>query len=491
MPQKLIQRQTQTQTQTLSPMQVAFVRMLELPVTDLEERVRNEMLENSALEENDDDRRAEEETEQRETDDEGDGYEDDVPTHVNDALGDYLNDDETPDYLKTQADEARERHEIPLTEDASFYESLNRQVNECDLTPEERTLLEYLIGSLDADGFLRKDLETLADELAVYHNIDTDKKELERLLGVLQTFEPRGIGARNLQECLRLQLTDPDNRSPHRRQALDVVDRCFDDFIHKRKENIKRRMGWDEETYGHVMHELTHLNPRPGSALNEGESHAAPTVVPDFFLTVADDGSLTIRLNHGEVPELRVSRAFRDSIREYADKKNKLSREQKDTYLYACRKVEAAQSFIDILHRRNNTLYAVMRTIAELQRPFFDEDDESRLRPMTLKDVAERTRLDISTVSRVTNSKYVQTAYGTYPLKFFFSSQFKTNEGEELSSRKIKALLRRLIEEEDKNAPLPDEALAARLKEQGYPVARRTVAKYREQMGFPPARLRR
>ena len=391
----------------------------------------------------------------------------------------------------TQADEARERHEIPLTEDASFYESLNRQVNECDLTAEEKTLLEYLIGSLDADGFLRKDLETLADELAVYHNINTDKTELERLLGVLQTFEPRGIGARNLQECLRLQLTDPDNRSPYRKQALDVVNRCFDDFIHKRKENIKRRMDWNEETYGHVMHELTRLNPRPGSALNEGESHAAPTVVPDFFLTVADDGSLVIRLNHGEVPELRVSRAFRDSIREYADKKNKLSREQKDTYLYACRKVEAAQSFIDILHRRNNTLYAVMRTIAELQRPFFDEDDESRLRPMTLKDVAERTRLDISTVPRVTNSKYVQTAYGTYPLKFFFSSQFKTNEGEELSSRKIKAMLRRLIEEEDKNAPLPDEALAAQLKEQGYPVARRTVAKYREQMGFPPARLRR
>lgn len=498
MAQKLVQTQSTAQTQTLSPLQVALVRLLELPVSDLSGRVQNEMLENSALEEADRDDSADRDDDlggndgdQAAPGDEQAAPEDGQPGGDDEALGDYLNEDDVPDYLVNRADEQRESRDIPLTEDTSFYENLRRQVSEHDLSPQEQQLMEYVIGSLDADGYLRKDLDTLSDELAVYHNVAATREELEKLLRVLQSFEPRGIGARDLQECLRLQLTDPERPLNYRRQDLEVVNRCFDDFVHKRKESIMRRLNMDEETYARVVRELTRLNPLPGNALNEGSSPAAPTVVPDFYVTIGSNGDAEVRLNEGDVPELRVSRAFRDSISEFAARRDKLTREQKDAYLYARQKVEAAQSFIDILHRRRQTLLAVMGTIVKLQRPFFDEDDESLLRPMTLKDIAERTHLDVSTVSRVTSSKYVQTDYGTYPLKFFFSSQFTSDGGEELSSRQIKAALREIIEHEDKTRPFPDEALAALLKERGFPVARRTVAKYREQIGLPSARLRR
>lgn len=491
MAQELVQHQSITQTQTLSPLQVALVRLLELPVSDLSERVQNEMLENSALEEADREEPATHDEETETGEDDHDTRDDETGTGDDDALGDYLNADDVPDYLVNRTEEQREQRDIMLTEDTSFYENLRRQVSEHDLSGQEKQLMEYLIGSLDADGYLRKDLDTLCDELAIYHNLTTSREELEKLLKILQSFEPRGIGARNLQECLRLQLTNPEQPLNYRREALEVVDRCFDDFIHKRKENIMRRLGMDEETYAHVLRELTHLNPLPGNALNEGNSPSAPTVVPDFYVTVNSEGEAEVSLNNGDIPELRISPSFRDSIKEFSANSKNLSREQKDTYIYMRQKVEAAQSFIDILHRRRQTLLAVMGTIVRLQRPFFDEDDESCLRPMTLKDIAERTNLDISTVSRVTNSKYVQTDYGTYPLKFFFSSQFVSKDGEDLSSRQIKAALRELIENEDKTKPLPDEALATMLKSKGFPVARRTVAKYREQIGFPPARLRR
>ena len=489
MAQKLTQTQTATQTQTLTPLQVTLVKMLELPLTDMEERVRNEMLENSALEEGN--------SEDSENNNEDDGRNEDEDSDPNlsadtdEAIGDYLTEDDIPDYLQARADADRERHEIPLTGGDSFYDSLRDQIGEHDLSEHEQELMEYLIGSLDSDGFLRKDLDMLADELAIYHNISTTKEELEKLLGILQTFEPRGIGARSLQECLRLQLKDPDNRSPYKKLSLEVIDRCFDDFIHKRWDTIMKRLGIDEETFNHVKHELTHLNPQPGSALNEGGTMGAPTVIPDFYVSVDDNGQATVSLNSGDIPDLRVSPAFKDSIKEYSAHKDKLNRQQKDAYVYAKQKVDAAQTFIDILHRRQQTLYSVMHAIVQLQRPFFDEDDEMLLKPMTLKDIAERTGLDISTVSRVTGSKYVQTDYGIYPLKFFFSGQFTSEKGEEQSSRLIKATLREIVEKEDKKHPLSDEAIAAKLKEKGFNVARRTVAKYREQIGIPTARMRR
>ena len=365
-------------------------------------------------------------------------------------------------------------------------------MGEHDLNAHEREVMDYLIGSLDDDGFLRKDLETMADEMAIYHNVMTSVGELERLLNVLHTFEPRGIGARSLQECLRLQLSDPDLQSPYKALAIKVVDRCFKDFTVKRWDAVCRTLNIDEETLGHVRHVLTHLNPLPGSALGSGQSAEAPTALPDFFVTVGTDGLPLVELNQGDVPELRVSRAFRDSISQYAARRGSLTRHQREAYVYARQKVEAAQAFIGLIARRQHTLMAVMQAIVDLQEPFFTEnDDEALLRPLVLKDVAARAGVDISTVSRVTGSKYVQTDYGLYPLKFFFSSQFTSESGDEVSTRQVRAALRDIIEAEDKKRPLSDEAITARLREQGLPVARRTVAKYREQMGILAARLRK
>ncbi len=487
MAQKLVQTQTEKQQQTLLPLQLALVKLLELPLADLEERVQNEMLENAALEESDGAEEAENAI--AETDDNADLSGEETATDV--ELADYLSSDDVPAYLQARAEAADTRYESTQAGSTSFYESLQQQIGEHNLSEQERTLMDYLIGSLDGDGFLRKDLYTLADELAVYHNVETSAEELERLLAILQTFEPRGIGARDLQECLRLQLNDPDNRSPWRKRALEVVERCFKDFVGKRWDNIMTRLKMEPEEFEHVIHELTHLNPVPGRALNESEADNAPTVVPDFFVSVGEDGTVFVSLNNGDVPELRVSRAFRDTITEYAAAADHLNREQRETYHYARQKVEAAQTFISLLMRRQETLLKVMQTIVELQRPFFDDDDEQLLRPMVLKDIATRIGMNVSTVSRVTGSKYVQTAFGVYPLKFFFSSQFTSEGGEDLSTRRVKAALREAIDAEDKQSPLADEALTALLKEKGLPVARRTVTKYRVQMGIPVARFRK
>ncbi len=516
MAQKLEQHAEGVQQQQLSNLQVAVAKLVELPVTDLAERVRNEMLDNAALEEADgrngaddadascedfgpdaenaeadgadgqDGTQNEEEEPRPETDDAYDEYGDEA-----DALGDYLSADDTPDYLLRRAESESERREAPLSGGMSFYESLCAQIGERDLTAHEREVMEYLVGSLDADGFLRKDDAALADEMAIYRGVDTTPEEVARLVGVLQTFEPRGVGARTLRECMRIQLSDPERRTRYTQLALAVVDKYFKDFAAKRWDEVRRRLGVDEDTFAGVLRELTHVNPLPGTALGESAAAAAPAVVPDFHVEVRADGEAVVTLDNGDVPELRVSRAFRDSVAQYAARRAKLSREQRDAYVYARQKVEAAQSFINLLSRRNQTLLAVMRAIVRLQRPFFDEDDEDLLRPLALKDVAALAGVDISTASRVTSSKYVQTRYGLYPLKFFFSSQFTASDGEELSARKVKAALRGLIEGEDKRRPYSDDALAAKLKEQGFAVARRTVAKYRDGMGFPTARLRR
>ena len=372
------------------------------------------------------------------------------------------------------------------------FEALRQQAGEHHLSERQGELVEYLIGSLDDDGFLRKPLETIADELSFTHGIDVTAQELEEALHVLQQFEPRGIGARDLKECLRLQLTDPERQTPYTRLALAVVDRYFKDFADHHWDLVKQRLNIDDDTFEHVRHTLQHLNPRPAAAYEAGAAETAPTVVPDFYVTLDADGTPRVTLNGGDVPELHVSRAFRESIEQYADAKGTLTRSQKDAYVYARKKVEAAKSFLNLLDRRRVTLLTVMQAIAEMQQDFFKaDDDETLLRPMTLREVAQRAGVDISTASRVTSSKYVQTVYGTYPLKFFFSQLFTGGDGEELSARKIKARLCELIAAEDKKHPLADEALAALLKQEGFPVARRTVAKYRDAAGLPPARLRK
>lgn len=494
MAQKIIQTQAAVQTQQLAVMQVALAQMVELPLAQFAERVQTEMIDNEALEEQEDpmadDLSAAEGPEADFAD--GSAEDDSAPGDLGWEVGDYLTDDDMPDYLRERVERDDDAGEYVMAAQSSFYDDLQRQIGEQNLTEHEQQVLEYLIGSLDTDGFLRKDAETLADELAVYHNIMTTADEVNRLIAVLQTFEPRGIGARSLAECLRLQLTDPEYRSPWREDALAVIDRCFKDFTAKRWDLIMQRLGFDDDRAAHVKRELLRLNPAPGRAFGDESGQPAPTAVPDFYVLVGRDGTAEVRLNAGDVPQLRVSRAFRDSIRQYADHRERLSREQQDAYVYARRKVEAAQGFIQLVNRRRQTLLDVMQGIVDLQRPFFEnDDDESLLRPMTLREVAARAAVDISTVSRTVGGKYVQTAYGLYPLKFFFSNQFTSTDGEELSGRRVRAALAELVGAEDKGAPLSDEALAARLKEQGLPVARRTVAKYREQMGIPVARFRR
>lgn len=506
MAQRLEQTQAAVQTQQLASLQVAVAKLVELPVTELAARVRDEMVDNAALEEKDgedypthdeadntDNNDNNEENDKDAEADEANAYEESEDYgREADAMGDYFSADDVPDYLQQRADEERDRKEMQYSGQTSFYEDLQQQISEHNLTEHEQEVMEYIIGSLDEDGFLRKDLDALADELAIYHNINTDRHELERLLSILQQFEPRGIGARSLQECLHIQLTDPERRTPYTKLALEVVDRCFKDFVGRHWDVVKQRLGMDDDTFAHVRHLLVHLNPRPGSALNDSTAPSAPTVVPDFYVRVDDEGRVEVGMNNGDVPELRVSQAFRDSIKQYGGNKTKLSREQRDAYTYARQKVDSALSFINLLTRRKETLMSVMRAIVDKQHAFFvNDDDENDLVPLTLKEIAEMARVDISTVSRVTNSKYVQTMYGTYPLKFFFSSQFTTSDGDELSARKVKAALRELIDGEDKRHPLSDEALAAKLKKAGYNVARRTVAKYRDMLGLPTARLRK
>lgn len=486
MPQKLIQTQTQTQTQTLTPQQLLQVHLLELPLKDFEERVNEELLENEALEQGNDEEQGNEDF---------NGGEEEYGTQGNseaDALADYVSDDETPDYLLARASAAENTAErLPFGQSVSLYEELKAQIAENDLDDHEKEVITYLIGSLDSDGFLRKDAARIADELAIYHDIETTPDEVERLTKILQTFEPKGIGAHSLQECLHIQLASPEFSSPLRKQELTVIDKYYDDFIHKRWDKIRQRLGVDAPTIEKIRTEIQRLNPRPGSALNETALNAAQEITPDFMVENDGNGTLTVTLNEGDVPPLRVSSSFRATLDDFANNRLKLTREQKDTYAYARQKIEAAQTFIEAVRRRQTNMLATMEAIVDFQKPFFLEGDDTLLRPMILRDIAERTGLDISTISRVSNSKYVETYFGIFPLKYFFNDKFVTEEGDVHSTVKIRKALETIINEEDKKNPLSDEALAAMLKEQGFPVARRTVAKYREQMGIPVARLRK
>ena len=496
MAQKIIQTQTTAQVQQLSLAQVALSQMVELPLAQFAERVQNEMIDNEALEEADNERDAALDAADPSADS-SNGGDDEVmdggdASEISVALGDYSSEDEVPDYLRERAERAETGSEFVVADQGSFYEELQRQIGEHNLTDHESEVMDYLIGSLDSDGFLRKDALTIADELAIYHNIYTDAAEVDRLLALLQTFEPRGIGARSLQECLRLQLTDPDNHSPWRKDALAVIDTCYQEFAANHWDEVVRRMNFDDEQASHVRHELLHLNPAPGRAFGESSMESAPTVTPDFFVQIGPDGTATATLNWGDVPPLRVSQAFMDSIQQYANHSGTLTREQQEAYVYAQGKVKAAQGFLLLINRRRQTLMAVMQGILDIQRAFFEgDDDEALLRPMALKDVAARAGVDISTVSRTVTAKYVQTLYGVYPLKHFFSGQFTSADGEEVSARQVKAALTEIINQEDKQSPLSDEALVKALQARGLQVARRTVAKYRDALHIPVARYRR
>ena len=485
-----IQSQAQQQVQTLSPQQVLLVKLLELPTVELEERVHAEILDNPALEEGRDPSEiAEDQANDYPTDPDADpdtNYNEDV------SLGDYRTEDDIPDYKLQENNRSKGEtpEEIPLSDNVSFYETLKEQLDMQELTDEQKMLGEYIIGSLDDDGLLRKTTESIMDELAIYQGIYTSEKELEHIISIIQDFDPAGIGARNLQECLLLQIKRKED-SPLKKIEHDIIEQFCDEFTKKNKEKIIQKLNITEEEYNAAIAELVKLNPRPGSSMGEAIGKNLHHIIPDFIVETEDDGNIILSLNNRNVPELRLSRTFTDMLEEQTKNKANQSKEAKDAFMFLKQKVDAAQGFINAVKQRQSTLLSTMQAIIDLQRPFFTDGDETLLKPMILKDVAERAKLDISTVSRVSNSKYVQTNFGIFPLKFFFSDGYTTESGEELSVREIKRILKELIDSENKEKPLTDDELADALKEKGYPIARRTVAKYRTQLNIPVARLRR
>jgi RNA polymerase sigma-54 factor len=409
---------------------------------------------------------------------------------LDEALSGIGRDDEDLPVYQSGSSYSEDREEMVYGETESFYDQLKEQVGEMELTDKERDIIEYLIGSLDDDGLLRKDLSIVSDELAIYHNIDASVKEIEHVLLILQTFDPAGIGARSLQECLLLQI---ERRDPSKLRDLmeRVVNDYFEAFTRKHWDKIQEDLKLNDTQAEALFHELRKLNPRPGASLGETVGRSMQQITPDFIVDTQDDGTITFTLNNGEVPELKVSQSFVDSMKEYQQNKDHLSKQTKEALLYIKKKVDAAQGFIEAVKVRRHTLTVTMRAIIQLQRQFFLDGDEASMRPMILKDVAEKAGLDISTVSRVSNSKYAQTRWGTFPLRHFFSDGYVTESGEELSTRQIKAALRDLVDAEDKRKPLSDDQLKDLLAQKGFPIARRTVAKYREQLGIPIARLRK
>ena len=480
-----IQTHSQQQVQTLSPQQILVVKLLELPAVELEDRVHAELLENPALEEGKDEAAQDDAvaTESAAESDEGGEY---------DSLSDYLTEDDIPDYKLQENNRSKNDkvEEIPFSDAVSFYELLKEQLREQNLTDHQRELAEYLIGSLDDDGLLRKSLDSISDELAIYVGVEASRQELEEALKIIQDFDPPGLGGRNLQECLLIQIRRKED-TPLRQTELNIIEKCYEEFTRKHWDKIKQKLNLTEEEFEEAIADITKLNPRPGSSLGEVIGRSMQQIVPDFIVETTDDGTINISLNNRNVPELRMNRDFAGMLEEHVKNRANQSRESRDAMMFLKQKIDAAQGFIDAVKQRQNTLMTTMKAIVGLQQPFFLEGDESLLRPMILKDVAERTGLDISTISRVSNSKYVQTNYGIYPLKFFFSDGYVTEDGEEMSVREIRKILKECIDNEDKKKPLTDDELADILKQKGYPIARRTVAKYRQQLNIPVARLRK
>lgn len=496
MAQEQIQEQQQAlalrQTQSVTQQQLLQAQLIELPITQLLDRVNAEMDDNPALEVNtDEDTEFSEFPENPDNAESSDSYEQEQrQSALDDALESIGRDDEElPVYQGGQSFQ-EEREDFVYGTSLSFYDQLKEQMGVMDMNDHQRYIMEYLIGSLDDDGLLRKSIDTISDELAIYHSIDATPQEIEQVLHLLQEFDPAGIGGRSLQECLLLQI---QRREPSRLRDLmkKVVNDYFEAFTKKHWRKIQQAMKLNDMQTEVLIGELRKLNPKPGAALSETVGHAMQQITPDFIVDTQDDGTVTFQLNSGEIPELHVSPSFTDTLREYHDNKEHMSRQMKEALLYTKKKVDAAQGFIEAIKVRRQTLSLTMKAIIQWQHRYFEEGDEALLRPMILRDIAEKTGLDVSTISRVSNSKYAQTRWGTFPLRHFFSDSYVTAEGDELSTREIKASLQDLIDAEDKRKPLSDEALGKLLAEKGYPIARRTVAKYREQLGIPIARLRK
>ena len=510
MSQKLIQTQEQKlqQVQRLSQQQMLQVHLLEMPLTELEQNVNAELDDNPALETSSPDDVFDgghvegsdttasygDDTHTNDTDDfDAQNEREERDSALNAALeriGGGDDDMPTAGYTGASGTDSADYEEMVYGDTTSFYDKLKEQMGETELSEKDQQIMEYVIGSLDSDGLLRKDSESISDELAIYHGIDCTVDDINRVIRILQTFDPAGIGAHTLQECLLLQIKRrPNDRLKPLMQK--VITDCFDEFTKKHFDKIRTALGVDADTAEQVQAELRRLNPKPGSSLGETEGRNVQQITPDFIVDTDDNGNVTFTLNGGNIPELKVSPSFAEMMETYKNNKASMSRRDKEALLYAKEKVERARGYIEAIKVRRRTLTITMQAIIDWQRKFFQDGDEADLKPMILKNIADRTGLDISTISRVSNIKYAQTNWGTFPLRFFFSDGYTTGEGEELSTRKIKLALKDLIQSEDKAKPMSDDALTKALAKQGYPIARRTVAKYREQLGLPVARLRK
>ncbi len=470
--------------QKLSPQQIQMIKLLEIPAIQLEQRIKKELEENPVLEEGPEEEvyNQEEEGKEESQTDQQDEF----------SLEDYMEDDEIPSYrLNAQnysADDKRE--EIPFTMGSTFREQLKSQLGLRKLSEKQEILAEYVLGNIDDDGYLRRELEAIADDLAFSVGLDTTYEELHGVLMIIQEFDPAGVGARSLQECLLLQIERKDLDQPVIQLARTILKNHFDEFTNKHYDKIVQRLGISEEKLKAALEEILRLNPKPGGAVGDSQSKSFHHIVPDFILE-ENEGELQLFLNSNNVPELRVSKTYADMFESYSANKAKATKDEKDAITFVKQKLDSAKWFIDAIRQRQNTMLLTMNAILEYQHSYFLEGDETRMRPMILKDIADMTNLDISTISRVVNSKYIQTHFGIYPLKYFFSEGMQTDSGEEVSTREIKKILQDCIDNEDKRKPLTDDKLSAILNDKGYQIARRTVAKYREQLGLPVARLRK
>ena len=480
----LKQQLQQKLQQKLSPQQIQMIRLLELPTLELEERVKHELEDNPALEE------GKEPQDDLEHSEEVEDFAAEGSDNEDLSLGDYFSADDIPEYkLQQMTERAERKEEIPFAEGESLSEFLLEQLRLRELPEKQVKIAEYIIGNLDDDGYLRRDLSAIADDLVFQAGVEADEAEVEQVLRIIQDFEPAGIGARDLKECLLIQLNKRE-KTEATRLALRILNSYFEDFTRKRYERILKTLDITEEELKQAIREITLLNPKPGSSWGDTMETAMSQVVPDFVVE-ANNGELTLSMNNRGVPDLRINQEYAEMFQDYAGNKANQTADRRDAVQFVKQKLDAAQWFIDAIRQRNETLQRTMETIICLQREFFLTGDETTLRPMILKDVAERTGYDISTISRVSNSKYVQTNFGVYPLKFFFSESMQTDTGEEISTREVKKIMKDHVDAEDKRHPLTDEELAAILKEAGYVIARRTVAKYREQLGIPVARMRK
>ncbi len=455
--------------QKLSPLQIQTIKLLELPTLELEQRIKKELEENPVL------------------DEVSDSEEIDDGSSRNFSLSEYTSDDQIPSYKLFTSNQGKdlkpEYNTFSVRE--SFHQSLLTQLGYSQMDARAKTIAKFIIGSLDDDGYLRRDLDALADDISFRVGIDTNPDELERILNKIQDFEPVGIGARDLQECLLLQIRAIE-KTPAVQLAENILKDHFPEFTKKHYQKIMSRLSISEEQLKEAVDEIVHLNPRPGGQIDDSYAEQAQQVVPDFLLEYKD-GELIMTMPRFSVPELKVNRRYADLLMSSAG----ADRAGKEAATFVKQKLDSAKWFIEAIRQRHNTLQNTMNAIIEFQREFFIEGDETKLRPMVLKNIAEKTNLDISTISRVVNCKYIQTHFGIYPLKYFFSEGLMTEAGEEVSTREIKNILASSIDAEDKKKPLTDEELVTVLHEKGYKVARRTVAKYREQLNIPIARLRK